>query len=43
MRLTDYPGAVHGFLSMAGLERVRSRQALAELVAALGPDLRAGD
>jgi acetyl esterase len=36
VRLTDYPGAVHGFLSLAGIERVRSRQALAELVAPSG-------
>lgn len=39
VRLTDYPGAVHGFLSLAGVDRVRSRQAVAELVAALRPDL----
>ena len=39
VRLTDYPGAVHGFLSLAGVDRVRSRQAVAELVAAIGPDL----
>ncbi|MFC3687762.1 alpha/beta hydrolase [Aquipuribacter hungaricus] len=39
VRLTDYPGAVHGFLSLAGLDQVRSRQAVAELVAAIRPDL----
>lgn len=40
VRLTDYPGAVHGFLSVAGLDRVRSRHAVAEIAAALRPALR---
>ena len=39
VRLSDYPGAVHGFLSVAGLERVRTRHALAEVAAALREDL----
>ncbi len=43
VRLTDYPGAVHGFLSLAGVDRVRSRQAVAELAAAIGPDLHGTD
>jgi len=35
VRTTDYPGAVHGFLSVAGLDRVRSRHAVAEVATAL--------
>ncbi len=42
VRHSDYPGAVHGFLSLAGLERVRSRHAVAEVAAALRPDLLDG-
>ncbi len=41
VRLTDYPGAVHGFISLAGIERVRSRQAVTELATALRGDLLA--
>ncbi|WP_380167995.1 alpha/beta hydrolase [Jannaschia sp. R86511] len=41
VRLSDYPGAVHGFLTLAGLDRVRSRHAVAELAAALRADLPA--
>lgn len=43
VRHTDYPGAVHGFVSLAGLDRVRSRLAVAELAAGLRADLAAGD
>ena len=43
VRHTDYPGAVHGFLSLAGVDRVRTRHAVAELVAAIGADLPPGD
>lgn len=35
VRITDYPGAVHGFLSVAGLDRVRSRHAVGEVATAL--------
>jgi len=43
VRHTDYPGAVHGFISLAGIDRVRSRQAVAELVASIRADLHAQD
>lgn len=39
VRITDYPGAVHGFLSVAGLDKVRTRHAVAELATALRADL----
>ncbi|WP_336924152.1 alpha/beta hydrolase [Aquipuribacter sp. SD81] len=39
VRHTDYPGAVHGFLSTAGLGRTRARHALDEVAAALRQEL----
>ncbi|MGJ7441534.1 alpha/beta hydrolase [Aquipuribacter sp. MA13-6] len=41
VRLSDYPGAVHGFLAVAGVDRVRTRHALAEVATALRGDLPA--
>lgn len=41
VRLSQYPGAVHGFFGIAGLDRIRSRHAIAEAVAAVRPGLTA--